>query len=320
MVLNEPTVIAVNRNTHQIEAIGRNAREMLGRTPRHLKAVEPLKDGVISHFELAEKMLQHFIRKASRGRCWVSPSIVVGAPSNTTQVERRAIEEAAYRAKASRVHIVMEPLAAAIGAGLPVDKARGVMVVDVGSGTTDIAVITLAGVAFSCTVKVAGDEFDNSIVNYLRQERNFIIGKRTAERVKIEIGSAHILDKPLSMEAHGKTGVESIPFSIRVSDEEVREALATPLTTILGAIRYALERTPPELSADVIENGIMLTGGGALLRNLDKLLMRELQLPVRVADEPLLSVALGTGRMLTDTALLGRVMSAANMNTDFRKL
>ena len=287
IVVSEPSIVAINKVTNQVEAVGRDAKEMLGRTPGNIVAIRPMKDGVIANFEVTEKMLQHFIRKAHNGKTWVSPRVVIGIPSEITQVERRAVEDSAYRAKASEVYLVEEAMAAAIGAGLPITEPHGNMVVDIGGGTTDIAVISLSGIVYSRAVRVAGNEMD--------------------EAIKIELGSAYPLDEPLSYEVRGRNLIEGIPKTITMSDEEVREALADSIATIINAVRVALERTPPELSADIVERGIVLTGGGALLKNLDKRLSIETGLPVSVAEDPLASVVLGTGKMLSDFDLLKRV-------------
>ncbi len=301
IVVSEPSIVAINKVTNQVEAVGRDAKEMLGRTPGNIVAIRPMKDGVIANFEVTEKMLQHFIRKAHNGKTWVSPRVEI------TQVERRAVEDSAYRAKASEVYLVEEAMAAAIGAGLPITEPHGNMVVDIGGGTTDIAVISLSGIVYSRAVRVAGNEMDEAIISYIKRKYNLLIGERTAEAIKIELGSAYPLEEPLSYEVRGRNLIEGIPKTITMTDEEVREALADSIATIINAVRVALERTPPELSADIVERGIVLTGGGALLKNLDKRLSIETGLPVSVADDPLASVVLGTGKMLSDFDLLKRV-------------
>lgn len=307
IVVSEPSIVAINKVTNAIEAVGRDAKEMLGRTPGNIVAIRPMKDGVIANFEVTEKMLQHFIRKAHNGKTWVSPRVVIGIPSEITQVERRAVEDSAYRAKASEVYLVEEAMAAAIGAGLPITEPHGNMVVDIGGGTTDIAVISLSGIVYSKSVRVAGNEMDEAITQYIKRKYNLLIGERTAEAIKIELGSAFPLDEELSFEVRGRNLIEGIPKTITISDEEIREALADSVSTIINAVRVALERTPPELSADIVERGIVLTGGGALLKNLDKRLSIETGLPVSVAEDPLASVVLGTGKMLSDFDLLKRV-------------
>jgi rod shape-determining protein MreB and related proteins len=307
IVVSEPSIVAINKITNRVEAVGKAAKEMLGRTPGNIVAIRPMKDGVIADFEVTEKMLQYFIKKAHNGRTWVSPRVVIGVPGEITQVERRAVEEAAYRAKASKVHLVDEAMAAAIGAGLPITEPYGNMVVDIGGGTTDIAVISLSGIVYSRAVRVAGNELDESIIQYIKRKYNLLIGERTAEQVKMELGSAFPLDEPISMEIKGRNLIEGVPRTITITDEEVREALADPIATVVNAVRVALERTPPELSADIAERGIVLTGGGALLKGIDRRLMHETGVPVTLAENPLSSVVLGTGKMLDDVNLLDRV-------------
>src|SRR5213596_2935044 len=307
IVVSEPSIVAINKVTNQVEAVGRDAKDMLGRTPGNIVAIRPMKDGVIANFEVTEKMLQHFIRKAHNGKTWVSPRVVIGIPSEITQVKRRAVEDSAYRAKASEVYLVEEAMAAAIGAGLPITEPHGNMVVDIGGGTTDIAVISLSGIVYSRTVRVAGNEMDEAIIQYIKRKYNLLIGERTAEEIKIKIGSAFPLDEELTMEIKGRDLVEGVPKTLVVRDEEIREALAETVSVIIEAVRVALEQTPPELSADIIDRGIVLTGGGSLLKNLDKRLREETGLPVSMAVDPLASVALGTGKMLTDFTLLRKV-------------
>ena len=307
IVVSEPSIVAINKVTNAVEAVGRDAKEMLGRTPGNIVAIRPMKDGVIANFEVTEKMLQHFIRKAHNGKTWVSPRVVIGIPSEITQVERRAVEDSAYRAKASEVYLVEEAMAAAIGAGLPITEPHGNMVVDIGGGTTDIAVISLSGIVYSRSVRVAGNEMDDAIMQYMKRKYNLLIGETTAERVKITVGSAYELDKPITMEIKGRNLIEGVPKTITVDDTEIREALSECVATIMNAIRVALERTPPELSADISDRGIVLTGGGALLKNLDKRIRQETGLPVSIAEDPLASVVLGTGKMLTEFRLLRRI-------------
>jgi len=307
VVVREPSIVAINKVTHNVEAVGKDAKEMLGRTPGNIVAIRPMRDGVIANFEVTEKMLQHFIRKAHNGRTWVSPRVVIGIPSEITQVERRAVEDSAYRAKASEVYLVEEAVAAAIGAGLPITEPHGNIVVDIGGGTTDIAVISLGGIVYSRAVRTAGDSMDEAISSYIKRKYNLLIGEVTAEEIKIQLGSAFPFDEVLKMEVRGRNLIEGIPRTITVTDEEIRQALNSSVTTIVDSVRVALERTPPELSADIIDRGIVLTGGGALLRNLDKRLSAETGLPVFVAEDPLTSVVLGAGKMLSDFALLKRV-------------
>jgi len=307
VVLSEPSIVAINKVTNSVEAVGIEAKEMLGRTPGNIVAIRPMRDGVIANFEVTEKMLQHFIRKAHNGRSFVSPRVVIGIPSEITQVERRAVEDSAYRAKASEVYLVEEAMAAAIGAGLPITEPYGNIVVDIGGGTTDIAVISLGGIVYARAVRTAGDAMDNAVAEYVKRKHNLLIGERTAEAIKIQLGSAFPFEEALSMEVRGRSIVEGIPKTIVVTDEEVRLALEPSVSVIVDAVRVALERTPPELSADIIDRGIVLTGGGALLRNLDVRLKTETGLAVSVADDPLTSVVLGAGKMLSDFSLLKRV-------------
>jgi rod shape-determining protein MreB len=307
VVVSEPSIVAINKITNNVEAVGKEAKEMLGRTPGNIVAIRPMRDGVIANFEVAEKMLQHFIRKAHNGRSWVSPRVVIGIPSEITQVERRAVEDSAYRAKASEVYLVEEAVAAAIGAGLPITEPYGSIVVDIGGGTTDIAVMSLGGIVYSRAVRTAGDAMDDAISEFIKRKYKLLIGERTAEEIKMTLGSAFAFDEPLTMEVRGRNLVEGVPRTIVVTDEEIREALDDCVSQIVNAVRVALERTPPELSSDIIDRGIVLTGGGALLRNLDKRLTAETGLPVTIADDPLTSVVLGASKMLSDFALLKRV-------------
>ena len=402
IVVNEPSIVAINKNTGEVEAVGKEAKEMLGRTPGNIVAIKPMKDGVIADFKVTEKMLNYFIQKAHNRKMLVHPRIVIGVPSEITQVEKRAVEDSAYRAKASEVYLVEQAMVAAIGAGLPITEPSGNMVVDIGGGTTDIAVISLSGIVYSRSVRMAGNQMDEAITNYLKRKYNLLIGERTAEHIKIEIGSAyrakasevylveqamvaaigaglpitepsgnmvvdigggttdiavislsgivysrsvrmagnqmdeaitnylkrkynlligertaeHIkiqigsafpLDKPLTMEIKGRNLIEGVPKTITIDDSEIREALGECIAVIMNAIRVALERTPPELSADISDRGIVLTGGGALIKNLDKRIREETGLPVSVADDPLASVVLGTGKMLSDFRLLRKI-------------
>jgi rod shape-determining protein MreB and related proteins len=307
IVVNEPSIVAINKVNGRVEAVGKDAKDMLGRTPGNIVAIKPMKDGVIADFEVTEKMLTYFIKKAHNRNVWVRPRIVIGVPSEITQVEKRAVKDSAYRAKASEVHLVEEAMAAAIGAGMPITEPSGNMIVDIGGGTTDIAVISLAGIVYSKAVRVAGNEMDEAIIQYVKKTYNLLIGERTAEQIKIEIGSAYPLDKPLTMEIKGRNLIEGVPKTITVDDGEIREALSEGVATIMNAIRVALERTPPELSADISDRGIVLTGGGALLKNLDKRIREETGLPVSIADDPLCSVVLGTGKMLSDFKLLRKI-------------
>jgi rod shape-determining protein MreB len=307
IIVSEPSMVAVNKVTGKVEAVGKDAKEMLGRTPGNIVAIRPMKDGVIADFEITEKMLSHFIRKAHNRNTFVRPRIIIGIPSEVTQVEKRAVKDSALKAKASEVYLVDQAMAAAIGAGLPITEPSGNMIVDVGGGTTDIAVISLAGIVYSKSVRVAGNEMDEAVIQYIKKKYNLLIGERTAEQIKLEIGSAFPLDEPMTMEIKGRDLIEGIPKTLTMTDAEIREALAEPISIIVNAVRVALERTPPELSADIVDRGIILTGGGSLLKNLDKLLREETGLPVAVAEDPLSSVVLGTGKMLSDFDLLRKI-------------
>ena len=307
IIVSEPSMVAVNKVTGKVEAVGKDAKEMLGRTPGNIVAIRPMKDGVIADFEITEKMLSHFIRKAHNRNTFVRPRIIIGIPSEVTQVEKRAVKDSALKAKASEVYLVDQAMAAAIGAGLPITEPSGNMIVDVGGGTTDIAVISLAGIVYSKSVRVAGNEMDEAVIQYIKKKYNLLIGERTAEQIKLEIGSAFPLDEPMTMEIKGRDLIEGIPKTLTITDVEIREALAEPISIIVNAVRVALERTPPELSADIVDRGIVLTGGGSLLKNLDRLLREETGLPVSVAEDPLSSVVLGTGKMLSDFDLLRKI-------------
>ena len=308
IVVREPSMVVLNRRTNRIEAVGNAAKEMLGRTPGDIVSVRPMKDGVIADFEITEQMLKYFIRQAHGGRRFPArPRIVIGVPSEITPVEKRAVKESAMSAGASEVYLVEQAMMAAIGAGLPITEPSGNMVVDIGGGTSDVAVISLSGTVYSRSVRVAGNEMDDAIVQYLKRNYNLLIGERTSEQVKIEIGSAWPLKQGLTMEIKGRDLVEGVPKTLVVSDEEIRDALAECVSTIVTAVRWALERTPPELSADIMDKGIVLTGGGALLRGLDTKLREETGLPVVAAQDPLASVVLGTGRLLKDIDLLRKV-------------
>jgi rod shape-determining protein MreB len=307
IVLNEPSIVAVCRSTGEIIGCGAEAKEMLGRTPGNVVAVRPLRDGVIADFKMAEKMLNYFIQKAHKRKSLVHPRIVIGVPSETTEVEKRAVLDSTYRAKASEVHLVEQAMVAALGAGLPVTEPSGNMVVDIGGGTTDIAIISLSGIVYSRSLRVAGNEMDEAIMNYVKKKYNLLIGEQTAERVKIEIGSAGRLEKPITAEIKGRDLIRGLPKAINLTDEEVREAVGDCVASILGAIRSALERTPPELSSDISERGIILTGGGSLLKGLDERIRAETGMPVLLADQPLASVVLGTGKMLEDFKLLRKM-------------
>jgi len=307
IVVNEPSIVALNKNNGEVEAVGREAKEMLGRTPGNIVAIKPMKDGVIADFKVTEKMLNYFIQKAHNRKVLVHPRIVIGVPSEITQVEKRAVMDSAYRAKASEVHLVEQAMVAAIGAGLPITEPSGNMVVDIGGGTTDIAVISLSGIVYSRSVRVAGNAMDDAVMQYMKRKYNLLIGERTAEAIKMEVGSAYPLDKPLKMEIKGRNLIEGVPKTIEIGDAEIREALSECIAMIVNGIRVALERTPPELSADISDRGIVLTGGGALIKNLDERIRQETGLPVSIAEDPLASVVLGTGKMLSDFKLLRKI-------------
>lgn len=307
IVVREPSVVVINTLTNRIEAVGGEAKEMLGRTPGNIKSIRPMKDGVIADFEVTERMLEYFIKKAHGRKMYVHPRIVIGVPSEITQVEKRAVRDSAMRAGASEVFLVEQAMMAAIGAGLPITEPSGNMIVDIGGGTTDVAVISLAGTVYSRSVRIAGNEMDDGIIQYLKRKYSLLIGERTAERVKVEVGSAYPLKEEIQVEIKGRDLIEGVPKTLPTTDEEIREALAEPVSTIVEAVKSALERTPPELSADIMDKGIVLSGGGALLRGLDQRLRNETGLPVVIAEDPLSSVVLGTGKVLEDINLLRKV-------------
>ena len=300
IIMREPSVVAVDTRNDTVRYVGQDAKEVIGRTPGSIVAVRPLKDGVIADFDITASMLQIFIRKVCNNSVLARPRIIICIPSGVTEVERRAVREAAFKAGAKHVSIIEEPMAAAIGAGLPVAEATGSMVVDIGGGTSEVAVISLGGIVASRSVRVGGDELDNSIIQYIKRKYNLLIGERTAEDIKINIGSAFPLEEEATMDIKGRDLMDGLPKNIQITSEEIREALADPLSMVLDAIRTTLEKTPPELSADIIDHGITLTGGGALLRGLDQLIEKETGMPVHIAESPLDCVAMGTGRVLDD--------------------
>jgi rod shape-determining protein MreB len=308
IVLREPSVVAVRSGTSQVLAVGDEAKRMLGRTPGNIVAVRPLKDGVIADFEMTESMLRHFITKVT-SRKWVRPRVVIAVPSGITEVEKRAVKESAAHAGAREVYLIEEPMAAAIGVGLPVQDAAGNMIIDIGGGTTEVALISLSGIVFSRSVRVAGDELDEAIAGYMKRAYNLMIGERTAEEIKIKIGSAYPMEKEVGMEVKGRDLVAGLPKTLTITSQEVREALLEPISTIVESVRVTLERCPPELSADLVDRGLVLAGGGALLRGLDKLLQEETGLPVHIAEDPLSAVAEGTGRALSEIKFLRQVAS-----------
>lgn len=307
VVSSEPSVVAINSNTKEILAIGKEAKNMLGRTPANISAVRPMKDGVIADYDTTEKMIRYFILKVHNRRSLVRPRMVICIPSGVTQVEKRAVKDSAIQAGAREVYLIEEPMAAAIGAGLPIQEPSGNMVVDIGGGTTEVAVISLSGIVYANSVRVGGDEMDDNIVNYIKRQYNLLIGTATAEDLKIKLGSAFPLENEIKTEIKGRDIVTGIPKTIEISDSEIREALKEAIAKIVDAVRIALEQTPPELSADIVDRGIVLTGGGALLKNLDKRLSHETGLPIIVSDDPLKAVALGSGKVLDDLELLKKV-------------
>jgi rod shape-determining protein MreB len=315
IVLNEPSVVAVRKGTNEVllggDAVGLTAKEMLGKTPGSIQAIRPLKNGVIADFEITEKMLRYFIRKVHNRSVMVRPRIVIAIPSGITAVERRAVINSAERAGARKVYLVSEPMAAGIGAGMPVADPQASMIVDIGGGTTEVAVMSLFGLVHSESIRVAGDEMDEAIVNHLRRNYNLLVGDQTAERIKMTLGSASPLEKELEMEVAGRDLMIGLPRRTVVTSTEIREALLEPIMSIIQAIRTTLENTPPELAADLVHQGITLAGGGALLRGLDVIIEQEVQLPVRVAEDPLTSVARGTGEFLDQLDLYSRVLDSS---------
>jgi len=309
IVLREPSVVAIQTGTNRVLAVGNEAKRMLGRTPGNITAVRPMKDGVIANFEITEAMLRYFIRKVQNNRTVVRPRIIIAVPSGITEVEKRAVKDSTTHAGAREVYLIEEPMAAAIGVGLPVQEPAGNMIVDIGGGTTEVALISLAGIVFSRSVRVGGDEMDEAIIQYMKRVYNLMIGERTAEQIKISIGSAYPLPEETSMEVKGRDLVAGLPKTLTLTTEEVREALHEPISTIVEAVRFTLERSPPELSADLVDRGLVLAGGGALLRGIDKLIAEQTGLPVHVADDPLSAVAEGTGMVLHELKFLRKVAS-----------
>jgi rod shape-determining protein MreB len=311
IVLCEPSVVAIYKATNTVLAVGEEAKRMLGKTPGSISAIRPMKDGVIADFAVTEEMLRHFIRKVHQPRAFIRPRIVVAVPSGITEVEKRAVKDSALRAGAREVIPVEEPIAAAIGVGLPISEPQGNMIIDIGGGTTEIAVISLGGIVYPRSIRVGGDEMDDAIIEHMKKTYNLMIGARSAEEIKIKIGSAWPLEEELTIEVRGRDLITGLPKFIRASSEEIREALQTPVKEIVEAVKVTLERTPPELAADLIERGIVLAGGGALLRGLDKLISEETGLACFVADDPLTAVALGTGKILEDPKFLKKISLAS---------
>jgi rod shape-determining protein MreB len=309
IVLNEPSVVAFNTALNRIEAVGSKARDMIGRTPRDLVAIRPLRDGVIADFEATERMLTDFIRRATHRTRWVRPRVVIGVPAEITQVERRAVKDSTLRARAGEVYLVDEPVAAAIGSGLPLTEPIGNMIVDIGGGTTDIAVISLAGMVYRKSVRIGGDEMDQAIVDHMKRQHSLLVGDRTAEQVKIMIGSAMPLTTPMQVEVRGRHLISGLPTRVTVNDGEIREALSATVDTVVHSVRDALERIPPELAADIYDHGVVITGGGSMLHNMAERLRTDTELPVQMAEDPLTSVVRGAGRMLSNFSLLKKLAS-----------
>ena len=309
IVLREPSVVAIKQDTGDVLAVGEEAKKMIGRTPGNVVAIRPMKDGVIADFDVTQAMLKYFIRKAMNSKSFARPRVVVGVPSGVTEVEKRAVIDAAQQAGAREAYLIEEPMAAAIGAGLPVEEATGNMVVDIGGGTTEIAVISLGGIVTSKSIRIGGDEMDSSIVQYIKRMYNLLIGERTAEEIKITIGTAIVTpETDRSMDVRGRDLVSGLPKTLTIQAREIREALNEPIYKIVDAVKNTLEKTPPELAADVMDHGIMMTGGGALLTNLHKLISNETNMPVLVADDALSCVGEGTGKSLENLTLLKRVV------------
>ncbi len=307
VVLCEPSVVAIERGTSHVLAVGEEAKRMLGRTPGNIVAIRPMKDGVISDFEITEAMLRYFIKKVHHRKVLVRPRIVIAIPSGITEVEKRAVKDSAERAGAREVFLIEEPIAAAIGVGLPIQEPIGNMIIDIGGGTTEIAVISLCGTVFSKSIRIGGDEMNEAVIEYLKKTYNLMVGERTSEEIKIKIGSAYPLEDEMSMEVKGRDLVAGLPKTVTITSEEIRESLQEPLRAILEVIKISLERTPPELAADLIDHGIVMAGGGSLLKGLDKLISEETGLPVHITDDPITAVANGTGIVLSEIQYLKKV-------------
>lgn len=307
IVLCEPSVVAIEKGTSNVLAVGEEAKRMLGRTPGNIVAIRPMKDGVIADFDITEAMLRHFIKKVHHKRVLVRPRILIAIPSGITEVEKRAVKDSAERAGAREVFLIEEPMAAAIGVGLPIQEPIGNMIIDIGGGTTEIAIISLSGIVFSKSIRIGGDELDLAIIEYLKKTYNLMIGERTAEYIKVKIGSAYPLDEELTLEVKGRDLVSGLPKTVTITSEEIRESLQEPVRAILESVKIVLERTPPELAADLIEHGIVMAGGSSQLRGLDKLISEETGLPVFIAEDPLTAVACGTGKVLNEMNYLKKV-------------
>jgi len=308
IVLREPSVVALNNHTNEVQAVGMEAKQMLGRVPDGITAIRPMKDGVIAHFEVTERMISHFIRKVHNNRkTLVRPRVIVAVPSGVTQVERRAVRDSAESAGAREVFLIDEPMAAAIGVGLPIQEPSGNMIIDIGGGTTEVAIISLSGIVYSKSVRIAGDEMDEAIVSYIKRKYNLLIGESMAEDVKIQIGSAYPMGEPMTMEVKGRDLVAGIPKTLVISDEEIREALADTFREIVEAVKISLECTPPELAADIVDKGVVVAGGGSLIKGIDVLLREAIGLPITLASDALSVVAQGAGKVLGDPILLEKV-------------
>ena len=309
VVAREPSVVAIQTNTKQVLAVGEEAKKMIGRTPGNIVAIRPLKDGVIADFDVTQNMLKYFIKKAYKRRSLIQPRVVICVPSGVTEVEKRAVEEAAIHAGARDAYLIEEPMAAAIGAGLPVQEATGSLIVDIGGGTTEVAVISLGGIVTSRSIRVGGDEFDEAIVNYIKKEYSLAIGERTAEEIKITIGTADVNSEVVKMDIRGRDLISGLPKTLEISSKEIYEAMKEPISNIIDSIKSTLEKTPPELAADIMEQGIMLTGGGAQLDGIDRVIINETQMPVIIAENPLDCVAIGTGKALDSIDILKRTIN-----------
>ncbi len=307
ILLREPSVVAINNQTKEPQAVGAEAKQMLGRAPGSIEAIRPMKDGVIANFDVTEKMIKHFFEKVGSRKMLGRPRVVIAVPSGITQVERRAVRDSAISAGAREVFLVEEPMAAAIGVDLPIEEPTGNMIIDIGGGTTEVAIISMSGIVYSKSVRVAGDEMDEAIVNYVKRKYNLLIGERTAEEVKIEIGSAYPMEKKMTKEVKGRDLVAGIPKTLLISDEEVREALTETFSTIVESVKIALERTPPELAADIVDKGVVVAGGGSLIKGLEILLREATGLPITLAEDPLSAVATGAGKLLSNHKLLKKV-------------
>ncbi|HHV27487.1 rod shape-determining protein [Anaerosalibacter bizertensis] len=310
IIIREPSVVAIHTNTKEVLAVGEEAKKMIGRTPGHIVAIRPLKDGVIADFNVTQSMLKYFIKKANQKRSIFQPRVVVCVPSGVTEVEKRAVEEATIHAGARDAYLIEEPMAAAIGAGLPVQEPTGSMIVDIGGGTTEVAIISLGGIVTSRSIRIGGDELDESIVNYIKKEYSLMIGERTAEEVKIVIGSADEKGKETKMQIRGRDLISGLPKTTEITSSEIHEAMKEPISNIIDAIKFTLEKTPPELASDIMEQGIMLTGGGALLNGIDRLIKSETGMPVHIAEDPLDCVAIGTGRALESIEVLKKTLDS----------